>query len=119
MIRIILFTIFIGIVLFSVSYFQIGIPIHPSKWSILIFFSIVSLVQHYLIMKGFEDNRENFVQMFLSSVIMRLLVCSAYIGAFFYKGVQQPVLYITTFFVLYLFFTCFELYGISRKLRQN
>jgi hypothetical protein len=119
MIRIILFTVFIGIVLFTVSYLQINIPIHPAKWSMLIFFAIVSLAQHYLIMQSFEDNRQNFVQMFLGSVVMRLLVCSAYVGAFFYKGIEQPVLYIITFFVLYLFFTCFEIYGINRKLRQN
>ncbi|NBB20890.1 hypothetical protein GVN20_16090 [Runella sp. CRIBMP] len=119
MLRTILFTFFLGIVLFTADYFSVGAYIHPEKWTILAFFFVVSLLQHRLMEQGFKENRERFVQFYLTTVVVRLLMCLVFVGVFLYFKVTSPNSFVVTFFAFYLFYTCFEIYGLYRNLRRD
>ncbi len=91
---------------------------HQHIWYILSFFISLSYLNQLLLKLGFSNNRENFVQFFLSTNIIRLLLSVVFIGAFAYSGVQNIKLFIIDFFVLYLCYTGFEIYFLYRKLQD-
>jgi hypothetical protein len=68
---------------------------------------------------GHRNNREKFVQFYLSTVVGRLILSVIFIGAFLYAGLTDSVLFIINFFALYLFYTSFEIYGLYRNLRRD
>ncbi len=119
MFRTILFTLFLGIVLFTADYFSVSDYIHPEKWSILVFFFAMAMLQHRLMEYGFKENRDKFVQFYLASLVIRFLFCLVFVGVFLYFKVASPNRFVLTFFAFYLFYTCFEIYGLYRNLRRD
>jgi len=87
--------------------------VHP-----VVFFSL-AMLQHRLMGYGFANNREKFVQFYMTTIVVKLLVCSAFVGTFLYIGVVSPNRFVTTFIVFYLFYTCFEIFGMMRNLRRD
>ncbi|MFN3782832.1 MAG: hypothetical protein ACK4R6_02875 [Spirosomataceae bacterium] len=113
-----IFTSILSIVLFLADYLGVGHLVHPHKWIILSFFVAVSYLFHTLVEQGMRNNRENFIQFYLSTVVIRLIASLIFIGVELYLGVGNKKIFILTFFVLYLFFTLFELTILYRKLRR-
>jgi hypothetical protein len=68
---------------------------------------------------GLREKQKNFIPFYLSTVVLRLILCVIFIGVELYLGLQQQELFIINFFVLYLFYTVFEIWNLSRNLRQN
>jgi hypothetical protein len=93
--------------------------IHPQKWIILSFFFILSFLFHRLMEAGMKNKGENFVTFYLSTTVLRLILSLAFIGIELYFNVPKAFLFVINFFVLYLFYTFFELWNLSRNLRQN
>ena len=93
--------------------------LHPYKWYILAFFFTLSFMIDQLMSQGFRNKREKFVQFYLSVTVVRLILSIIFIGVFLYLGVEDNILFVLNFFVLYLFYTCFEIWGVYRKLRAN
>lgn len=118
MTRIILLTLVIGIIIYFSP--QIGLfqYIHSQKWIILSFFFAIAYFNHILMQFGFAKNRENFVQFYLGSIVSRLILSLVFIGTFAYLGTPDINLFIINFFVLYLCYTGFEIFGLYRNLRH-
>jgi hypothetical protein len=113
-------TLVIGIVFFivdSAGYSQ-GI-LHPKIWHILAFYLALSFLIDQLMTQAFRNNREKFVQFYMSVSVARFIVCLLFIGVFLYYKVPDSLLFVANFFALYLFYTFFEIWGIYRKLRAN
>lgn len=108
----------IAIVFFLVDTFKIDIYLHGSKWYILTFFVAFSYLYNVLIKLGFENNRKNFVQFYLSTVIIRLVASLIFIAVFLYLKVENPNLFVLNFFALYLCFSFFEIQNLYCKLRR-
>lgn len=120
MVRSVIATILIGIVFLIVDSlgYATGI-LHPYKWYILAFYFALSFLIDQLMSQAFRNNREKFVQFYLSISIIRFILSLIFIGIFLFIGVGDSALFIINFFVLYLFYTCFEIWGVYRKLRAN
>ncbi len=119
MLRTIVFTTIIGIVFFAAEFYKLGLRLPLEKWYLLSFFFFLSFLQHRLVALGLRENRERFVQFFLAAVVIRLILCVLLVAGFIYKGVAEPAAFIITFFVLYLFYTFFEVLGLYRNLRPD
>ena len=119
MLRTILATVFLGIVLFLVQYFYPGSILHSYIWYILIFFVGLSFLGHRLMEVGLRNNREKFVTFYLSFTVARIILSLVFIAAFLYQGLTDSFLFVINFFALYLFYTCFEIYGLYRNLRRD
>ena len=92
--------------------------LHPRKWELLAFWACLTYLNHQLSKFGFANNRDNFVQFFLASVVLRLIF-SVLFFAYFFKNQESELLkLIVNFFVLYLLFTGFEIYELYRKLQR-
>ena len=119
MIRSILATVFLGIVFFLAQQTGYDAWLHATIWYMLAFYLGISFLIHRLMEFGFRNKREKFVPFYLSTIVARLLLCVIFVGVFFYRGISDPLLFILNFFALYLFYTCFEIYGLYRNLRRD
>ena len=118
MLRIILFTIGIGLLFYVAPEIGLSQYVHAKKWVILSFFFAISYLNHILMQIGFAKNRENFVQYYLGSVTGRLVLSLIFIGIYVYSGTSNLNTFIIDFFVLYLCYTGFEIFGLYRNLRH-
>ena len=119
MLRFILLSLGFGIAFFLSDYFQISQYLPEQKWLILLFFTVLSLYFSRMLARGFDNKREYLVQFSLIYKVSKLLLSIVFVGLVLYKGVEKPFNFIITFFVLYLFYTFFEVLFFNRKLRQN
>ena len=97
----------------------LGYLLHQQKWVILSFFVAYSVLFNRIIELGFKEKRKNFIQFYLATVALRLLLSIIFIGIELYRGLQQQELFVANFFVLYLFYTIFEIWNLNSNLRQN
>ncbi len=119
MLRTILATVILGIVLFLAQYFHLDSVLHPYIWYIVVFFVGISFLIHRLMELGMKNNRQKFVTFYISTIVGRIILSLLFIGAFLYHGLTDSFLFVTNFFALYLFYTCFEIYGLYRNLRRD
>jgi hypothetical protein len=92
--------------------------LHSWKYVILAFFTVLSYMFHTLVNSSIGSESDNFIQFYLSSVVIRLLACLVFITVALYIKVENSTLFIINFFALYLFFTLFEILGLYRNLRR-
>ncbi|AWW00729.1 hypothetical protein DJ013_22075 [Arcticibacterium luteifluviistationis] len=118
MLRTILPYIFILIVFFLADYFGFVQYLHPNKYIMLVFFGAISYLFHVILKQGMRDKGEKFIQFYLSTVIIRFVASGIFVGIGLYIRVENVKLFIADFFVLYLFFTLFEIFGLYRTLRR-
>lgn len=118
MLRIILLTISLGLMFYFSTQIGLSQYLHEYKWIILAFFFAVSYLNHLLAQFGFANNRENFVQFYLGGIVTRLILSLIFVGTIAYLGTKDIYIFITNFFVLYLCYTGFEIYGLYRNLRH-
>jgi O-antigen/teichoic acid export membrane protein len=119
MLRSLLLTLLLGIVFFLAPTLGITGWIHPSAIYMILFFMGISFLIHRLMEYGFRNKRDKFVEFYLSTVVIRLLLCIVFVGIFLYRGVQHAPVFIANFFALYLFYTIFEIYHLYRNLRRD
>lgn len=119
MVRTILATLVLGIVLFLAQHFHLDSFIHPYIWYILGFYLGLSFLLHRLMEFGLQDKGKKFVSFYIASIVARIILSLIFIGIFLYRGLTDSFLFVINFFALYLFYTCFEIYGLYRNLRRD
>jgi hypothetical protein len=119
MLRNLLIALIMGIVLFLAQYFHYDRWIHPAIWYIYAFYTGLSFFTHRLMEFGHANDRKKFVKFYGYSIGARLILSIVFIGTLLYAGVSNINLFIINFFVLYLFYTSFEIYGLYCNLRRD
>lgn len=119
MLRTLIATILLGIVFFLAQRFHFDSFLHPYIWYILVFFFGLAFLVHRLMEFGMQNKREKFVTFYISSIVARIILSIVFIGIFLYRGLTDSFLFVINFFALYLFYTCFEIYGLYRNLRRD
>ncbi|MFZ6664190.1 hypothetical protein [Peijinzhouia sedimentorum] len=95
--------------------------IHSDIWTIFIFSFIVSiligLANSYFVSR--KDFAENLPQVFIASTVMRLLLSIFFVGIVLYLGVEDRLLWVINFFILYIFYLIFEIISLMTTLRPH
>ena len=119
MLRTILFTTLLAIVFFVVGRYFATPWLHPN-WTIrLVFFLSVSFLTHRLVSTGLQGNQERFVPMYLTATVARLVLGLAFVGFFLFRQIEQRRAFVFDFLVLYIFYTGFEIWALTRNLRRD
>ncbi|AUD01496.1 hypothetical protein CWM47_06515 [Spirosoma pollinicola] len=119
MIRIILFTVFFAIVFFVAERYFVSSWVHPTWKVLLIFFFSVSFLTHRLVESGLQGDRERFVPLFMGATVARLILGLAFVGFFLFRHIEQRRTFILDFLVLYICYTGFEIWTLTRNLRRD
>jgi len=119
MLRTLLFTAFLAIAFFVVDRYYNAPWLHP-KWAVLlVFFLSVSFLTHRLVSTGTQDNQERFVPLYLAATVARLVLGLAFVGFFLFQQVAHRRAFVFDFLVLYICYTGFEIWTLTRNLRHN
>lgn len=119
MLRTALVTIVLAIVFFVAERYMQVAWLHPAWKAMLVFFLSVSFLLHRLVDLGLQGDREQFVPMYMGATVARLVLSLAFVGFFLYRGVTDRRTFVFDFLVLYIFYTSFEIWTVSRNLRRD
>lgn len=119
MLRSLLFTALLAFAFFLAE--QVGYTrfVHPLWTVMLLFYLSVSFLMHRLVELGNQDKGEKFIPFYMAFTVARLVLSVAFAGFFIYRGVADRRTFILDFLVLYIFYTAFEIYGLSSNLRRD
>lgn len=99
---------------------QAGLNIfHSYKWFLLIFFYVQTIFTTIFIQSGMKANKNNMAFFYFGAMIFRFFVSISVAFVLIYKGIDEKVLFVLNFFVLYLLFIMFEIIPVLTNLRPN
>lgn len=94
--------------------------IHEGIWSIIIFSAFVGIgvavINMYFVTK---TDGSNNIAVFLGTTLFRMLLSIIYVTVHFFQGLENELIWIANFFVVYLFYLVFEIHSIISNLRAN
>lgn len=91
--------------------------IHQKIWEIYLFFVITSFFVGLLnsfLLKSFS---ENFFQIMVLAMILRFIASLTFVGIEAWLGMENIILFIADFFVIFLFYLAFDIYAFISNLR--
>lgn len=119
MLRTFFFTIIIAIAFFVAERYSVTPWLHPNWKVLLIFFLCVSFLTNRLVESGLQDNQERFIPLYMAATVARLILGLAFIGFFLFRHVEQRRTFVLDFLVLYICYTGFEIWTMTRNLRRD
>ncbi|QIP12620.1 hypothetical protein G8759_08285 [Spirosoma aureum] len=119
MLRTFIVTVILAIVFFIAERYSVSPWLHPDWKILLIFFLSVSFLTHRLVESGLQGDRERFIPLFMAATVARLILGLAFVGFFLFRHIDQRRTFIFDFLVLYIFYTGFEIWGLTRNLRRD
>ena len=119
MIRILLLTVGLAIGFFVAERYSVAPWLH-ADWKILLgFFLSVSFLTNRLVESGLQGYQTRFIPLYLTATVARLILALAFIGFFLFRHIEQRRTFIFDFLVLYIFYTGFEIWTLTRNLRRD
>ncbi|EAZ81461.1 hypothetical protein ALPR1_20533 [Algoriphagus machipongonensis] len=91
--------------------------VHEKIWQIFFFLFAVSYLIHLLngfLLKSFS---ENFFNIMVLAMILRFIASLVFIGIEVWPGMENIILFIADFFVIFLFYLVFDIYAFLANLR--
>jgi hypothetical protein len=91
--------------------------VHESIWKIISFFLILTwltgVFAHYLL----SISKENSANILMGTIGIRFLASIAFVVVMLVLGQENLILFVINFFVIYLFYLLFDMYGLITNLR--
>lgn len=91
--------------------------ISPSIWTIFYFVGIVSYSVSFFALWLYNKSPENFLQIKLLGMVVRILASLTFIAVMVWMGEKNIILFISNFFILFLFYLIFDIYTFISNLR--
>jgi hypothetical protein len=92
---------------------------HPYKWILLLFFWMLSYTTQKITNLGMKQDRIKFQNYYFITMIIRLGLCVIFVLIALFNKVQNPMLFISTFFIFYFFHIVFEILHLLANLRAD
>ena len=119
MLRTLLFTSLLAIVFFVAERYFVASWLHPYWKIILIFFVSIAFLTHRLVASGLQDDQQRFVPLYLAATVARFILSLAFVGFFLFRHIEQRQTFVLDFLVLYISYTGFEIWALTRNLRRD
>ena len=117
--RLLIFAISIGIIFFVVFKYllaQYYLPVFPF---LIIFFTIISILIHYILLKASNFRIAKFSTFFMGSTTAKLFIYVIFLVIYVLVDKLNAVPFLLTFFVLYFLFTIFETFSLLIDLKEK
>ena len=114
-----IFSLILCALIFAIQQIKMEKPlVHEQIWSIMIFSAVLGIIvvaiAHWALSSFDAQSRPNI---FIGLTVLRMLLSMIFLGAVLYIGLEERVLWVVNFFVVYLFYLVFEIYTILSNLR--
>ncbi|HNY03098.1 MAG TPA: hypothetical protein PKG48_10945 [Bacteroidales bacterium] len=117
--KLLLFTAILGAIALVIKYFATGIRLTPALPFLFCFFIATTLLSYYYLERATRQRFARFVNIFLLSILLKLLVYAGVLAAYAFLNREDTVPFIFAFFILYICYTVFESAGILVLTRRN
>ncbi|SIO22487.1 hypothetical protein SAMN05444394_3934 [Algoriphagus halophilus] len=113
------FFMFTGIISLLIFLLQQILPqvVHEKIWGILCFVAIMSYLIGFLSKLLLKSSPESLIQIKLLGMVLRIIASLVYITIVVMSGAENILLFISNFFILFLFFLVFDIYAFLANLR--
>ena len=91
--------------------------IHADIWKILAFISLTSYLVGLMSLWLLKGSTENLLQVKMLAMIIRIIASLSFIGIMVFIGTGDILLFVTNFFILFLFYLVFDIYTFLANLR--
>lgn len=113
------FLLFSAAVAGLIGLFYVLLPdiVHEKIWNIYFFMLILSFL--ITLLNGFllKSFAENFFNIMVLAMILRFIATIVFIGLAVWPGMENIILFIADFFVVFLFYLVFDIYTFLSNLR--
>jgi hypothetical protein len=117
--KLFLFSLLIGSVFYILQEYLKPEWVHQSLWTILSFFVLLTWITgmftHYLL----ELSKENSVNILLGAIGIRFLASTGFVAIMLFLRVENLILFVVNFFIIYFFYLLFDIYTLLANLRPN
>lgn len=98
---------------------QVVLPvlIHTKIWEIVGFMAILSFLISLLNAFLLKTLPDNFFQIMVLAMILRFIASLIFIGVEVWPGMENIILFIADFFIVFLFYLVFDIYAFLSNLR--
>lgn len=118
-VRILALTLILAGIIYAMQNYFLPNWIHSSVWKILSFFALLTWLTgtfvHYLI----KLSKENSPNILLGATALRFLASLGFIVIYLFLNVENIILFVANFFIIYLFYLIFDIYGLIANLRPH
>lgn len=97
--------------------FVLPVIIHPKIWEIVAFMAVLSFLISLLNSFLLKNFAEGFFQIMVLAMILRFIASLAFIGIEVWPQMENIILFIADFFVVFLFYLVFDIYAFLANLR--
>ncbi len=115
------FFLFSTVLVIVVLVFQQLLPktIHEEIWSIFGFVAGLSYLLGVVTQWLYTKSPEYFIHLKLLGMLIRILSSLGFIGILVALGLENIILFIANFFIIFLFYLIFDIYYFISNLRPN
>jgi hydrogenase-4 membrane subunit HyfE len=108
------------VILTAISVLKAYLPftIHPTYNSMLVFYTIQSVVVAVILYFA-EGKKENYGLFALGIVVLRLITALIFLMIMYVRGTEDTMVFAVQFMLLYLSYLVFELTVVLSNLRRN
>ena len=116
--KLLIYSAIIAVIAFVIAFFLPDNFVSPAMPFLLVFFVAVSLLTHYFVLKTMVKRMSLFVNFFMISIFVKLIVYIAIIIIYGLMNKHDMIPFVITFFVFYFLYTLFELIAVL-KVQKN
>lgn len=118
-IKLFLFSLAVGGIFYLLQEYIKPEWVHESLWTILSFFVLLTwltgMFTHYLL----EISKENSVNILLGAIGIRFLASTGFVAIMLFLRLENLILFVVNFFIIYFFYLLFDIYTLLVNLRPN
>jgi hypothetical protein len=93
--------------------------IHEDIWSIFGFVAGLSYLLSVVTQWLYAKSPENFISIKFLAMLIRILSALGFIGILLMLGLENIILFMANFFLIFLFYLIFDIYTFISNLRPN
>jgi hypothetical protein len=117
--KLLIFSLIIAGIIYLLQEFIKPEWVHETMWIILSFFVLLTwltgIFTHYLL----AISKENAVSIILGGIVIRFLASVGFVAILLFIGVENLILFVVNFFIIYFFYLLFDIYTLISNLRPN
>jgi hypothetical protein len=108
-----------SVIILALQFSKFDYFLNPFVWYLQLFLFVITGVTYYVTNKGLKDNLFDFQNFVMAGIGIRFFLSAIIIFLYFYLVKTQSVTFLANFFVLYLFYTVFEIQSVLTNLRAH
>jgi O-antigen/teichoic acid export membrane protein len=117
--RLLTLTVVLAFITLMAEVFFPGKWIHDKIWHIILFFAVLTTITGVVSEKLMKREEFNSVSVILAAVVFRLLCSIGFVFLILWQGDENILWFVVDFFMIYLLYLLFDIYGLITNLRLH